>query len=101
MFRNYGPSILISSEAEKKGYHQVLWLTDKKITEIGASNFFFFWVNENGEKELVTAPLDGLVLPGVTRDSILALAREKNEFKVSERYVTIDEFVKALKEKRV
>ena len=62
---------MISREAEKKGYHQVLWLTNKQITEIGASNFFFFWINENGEKELVTCPTDGVALPGVVRDSIL------------------------------
>mmetsp|Transcript_20393 Transcript_20393/g.17711 ORF Transcript_20393/g.17711 Transcript_20393/m.17711 type:complete len:408 (-) Transcript_20393:871-2094(-) len=98
---NYGPTIAVSTEVEKKGYHQVLWLTDDKITEIGASNFCFLWYNEDGEKEFVTAPLDGLVLPGVTRDSVLTLAREKNQFKVSERHTTIHEFVKALKEKRV
>jgi len=34
-------------------------------------NFFVFWHNENGQKELVTSPLEGTILPGVTRDSIL------------------------------
>jgi len=38
-------------------------------------NFFVFMVNEQGEKELITPPLDGSILPGVTRDSMLALAR--------------------------
>merc|ERR1711991_486964 len=41
--------------------------------------------------ELVTAPLDGTILPGVTRDSILQLARDTGEFKVSERYLTMEE----------
>ena len=49
----------------------MLWLCKKRITEIGASNFFFIWYNEDDEIELVTAPVDGLVLPGVIRDSIL------------------------------
>jgi len=98
---NYAPSIMVSSMVEKKGYHQVLWLTDNKITEIGASNFFFFWINEKGEKELVTAPIDGLVLPGVTRDSVLEICREMRKFKVSERYVDIVDFCKAAKENRI
>jgi len=46
-------------------------------------NFFVFWKNENGEDELITPPLDGTILPGVTRDSIIQLYREKREFKVS------------------
>ena len=41
--------------------------------------------------ELATAPLDGTILPGVTRDSILQLARSWNEFTVSERPITIRE----------
>ena len=46
-------------------------------------NFFLFWKNENGEDELITPPLDGTILPGVTRDSILTLCREMHDFKVS------------------
>lgn len=42
------------------------------IMEGGAMNIFFFWVNEQGEKELITCPLNGLILPGITRKSILA-----------------------------
>lgn len=55
-----------------------------KITECGAMNCFIYLKNENGEDELVTPPLDGLTLPGVTRDSILSLAKEWNEFKVGD-----------------
>ena len=54
-----------------------------------------------GEKELVTAPLDGTVLPGVTRDSTLALAREWGEFKVTERKYYFHELAKAADEGRV
>jgi branched-chain amino acid aminotransferase len=64
-------------------------------------NLFLYWINEAGEKELVTPNLDGTILPGVTRDSILTLAKEWNEFKVSERPVKMGEIAKAIQEKRV
>lgn len=53
------------------------------------------------EKELITPPLDGLILPGVTRLSILELAREWNEFHVIERTITMPEVVRAREEGRV
>lgn len=68
--RNYGPSIMLSKQAERRGYSQVLWLVDGKVSEVGTSNIFFFWKN-NGEDELVTPALDGTILPGIVRDSIL------------------------------
>lgn len=64
-------------------------------------NFFVYWRNENGEDELVTPPLDGTILPGITRDSILTLARELEEFKVTIRPFKIQELMKACEEKRV
>jgi branched-chain amino acid aminotransferase len=64
-------------------------------------NFFCLITNEKGEKELVTPALDGTILPGVTRDSMLTLARDWNEFKVSERAITMGEFAKAAAEGRV
>ncbi|KCV67846.1 hypothetical protein H696_05577 [Fonticula alba] len=51
--------------------------------------------------ELITPPLDGTILPGVTRDSILSLAREWNEFKVSERPFTMPQVAQAAKEGRI
>jgi len=98
---NYGPTIKISKEAEQKGFHQVLWLTASKITEIGASNIFFVIINDKGEKELTTAPTDGLALPGVVRDSVLEIGREMKQFKVTERYIGMDEFIKIVQEKRM
>jgi len=51
---------------------------------------------------LVTPPLDkGLILPGVTRQSLVELAESWNEFKVTERYITMAEVHKAIKEKRM
>lgn len=53
------------------------------------------------ERELVTPPLDGLILPGVTRLSLLELAREWKEFHVTERNITMAEIVEAHAENRV
>ncbi len=64
-------------------------------------NFFAFLTNKNGEKELVTPPLDGTILPGVTRDSILQMAREWNEFKVVERPINMVEIREAVNEGRL
>lgn len=97
MGSNYGPTLEIQREAEKQGLQQVLWLfgPDRRITEVGAMNIMLFLVNEAGEKELVTPPLDGLILPGVTRDSLLTLARSWGEFRVSERDITMAEVEQA------
>ena len=64
-------------------------------------NFFVFWKNEDGEDELITPPLDGTILPGVTRDSIITLCKELGEFKVSTKAFKIQNLMKACKEKRV
>lgn len=53
-------------------YMDVLFLFFVSILEVGTSNIFFFWINEEGEKELVTPHLnEGTILPGVIRDTIL------------------------------
>ena len=67
-----------AAEAGERGYSQVLWLfgDNHEITEVGSMNVFFVWVNDDGAKEIVTPPLGrGDILPGVTRRSILELAR--------------------------
>jgi len=101
---NYAPSILISKMAGDMGCQQVLWLSGKneKVTEVGSMNLFVLWINENGEKELITPPLtEGLILPGVTRRSLLDLARQWNEFKITEENFTMADLRKASKEKRL
>ena len=99
---NYAPTIQPGLDAQKHGFSQILWLDPAgNVDEVGAMNFMVFWVNEQGERELVTAPLDGTILPGVTRDSLLTLARSWGEFKVSERRFNIADVVKAIKEQRV
>lgn len=82
---NYAPTLAVQREAEKLGLNQVLWLfgPDQQITEVGAMNVYVFLRNKDGEHELVTPALSGIILPGITRRSIIDLTREWNEFKVS------------------
>ncbi|EPB79008.1 branched-chain-amino-acid transaminase [Ancylostoma ceylanicum] len=101
---NYAPTLKLGEVAKEKGCHQVLWLAgpEHHVTEAGAMNVFLFWKNEQGEDELITASLEsGIILPGVTRQSILELSREMGGFKVTERDFTMNELMKAIKEKRV
>lgn len=83
---------------------------DGKVTEAGASNFFSVWKTPEGKIQLVTAPLDDkIILEGVTRRSILQLARERLEdgksgleaIEIVERNFTMDEVVAAVKEGRI
>lgn len=91
--------------ADQKGYSQILWLLDDYVTEVGTMNFFMLWKNEKGEKELITPSLDygggGIILPGVTRKTILELARQWGEFKVTEGNFKMTELARAVDEGRV
>ncbi|CAF4667712.1 unnamed protein product, partial [Rotaria magnacalcarata] len=57
--------------------------------------------NKKGGNELITPPLNGLILPGVTRQSVLDLARTWTDLTVSEREITMDELMEAHQENRV
>lgn len=62
---NYAPTMKPAAEAASRGYSQVLWVVNDEVTEVGAMNIFFMMINEEGEKQLVTPPLDrGDILPG-------------------------------------
>jgi len=100
---NYAPTIRTQVAAAARGFAQVLWLVgaDAAVTEVGTMNFFVLWRTRAGKVELVTAPLDGTILPGVTRDSMLALARGWGDFAVAERRFTMAELAEALREGRV
>jgi branched-chain amino acid aminotransferase len=92
---NYAATLLPAEEAKKKGFTQVLWLdgVEKKyVEEVGTMNLFFLIGDE-----LITPPLEGTILPGVTRDSVIHLARDW-KIKVLERRISIDEIFKASKE---
>lgn len=84
----------------KDGYQQILWLINDRVTEVGVMNFFVYWTNEQGEKELVTCPLDGTILPGVIRDSVIKTCNEWG-LKVSEKHYTIHDLLKAINENRL
>lgn len=99
---NYAPTIKLQGEIEEKtGADQILWLYKDKILEAGTCNIFFLIKNDDGELELCTAPLDGSILPGITRSSILGLEKEKGRFKVSERFLTIQDLKRLSKEDRL
>jgi len=99
---NYAPTLRSQRHGlQKHGCDQVLWLLHDYVTEVGTMNFFVFWKNEDGEDELVTPPLDGTILPGVTRDTILTLMKEAKEFKVSVRDFKIHDMIRAINEGRM
>jgi branched-chain amino acid aminotransferase len=91
---NYAASMKPAREAQQKGYAQVMWLDAKEhryIEEVGSMNMFFVINNT-----LVTPQLTGSILPGVTRDSVLHLARQWG-MPVEERPVSMDELILAHK----
>lgn len=69
---NYPLTIVPEKSLLKQGYVGILWLWKGIVTEIGAMNIFVYWKNKvTGDPEVVTCPLNGLVLPGITRKSVL------------------------------
>jgi branched-chain amino acid aminotransferase len=87
---------------ELHGCDQVLWLLHDFVTEVGTMNIFVFWKNKvTGQNELITPPLDGTILPGVTRDSIIRLCEELGEFKVVQRKFKIQEVIEAQQDNRL
>ncbi|MFS0781635.1 branched-chain amino acid aminotransferase [Bacillus sp. 1P06AnD] len=89
---NYSASLKAQEVAAKNGSSQVLWLDaleKKYVEEVGAMNIFF---KINGE--VVTPMLNGSILPGVTRNSIIELLKHWN-IPVSERRVSIEEIFEA------
>jgi branched-chain amino acid aminotransferase len=89
---NYAISLLAGEEAHKKGFSQVLWLDGVEktyIEEVGSMNIFF-----KIDGEIITPALQGSILPGVTRDSIIRLARDMG-LPVTERRISIYEIKEA------
>jgi branched-chain amino acid aminotransferase len=91
---NYAASLLPAKKATDKGYQQILWTDSKEhkyFEESGTMNVMFV-IGDT----LVTPPLSSSILAGITRDSILTIAREWG-VKVEERRVSVDEIVEAHK----
>lgn len=89
---NYASSLLASEIAEKKGYSQSLWLDGRErkyIEEVGSMNIFF---KINGT--VITPALNGSILPGITRDSMIHVLKSRN-IAIEERAISIDEVVEA------
>ena len=90
---NYAASLIAGEEAHKKGFSQALWLDGKEgkyIEEVGSMNMFF-----KIDGVLVTPALEGSILPGITRDSVIQLAKHMN-VPVEERKISLQEVLQAL-----
>jgi branched-chain amino acid aminotransferase len=86
---NYAASLFPLGNAKSAGYDEVLYLDareDRYVEEVGAANFFA--VLKSG---IIATPKLGSVLGGITRDSVIRLAKEEFEWEVEERYVDIEE----------
>lgn len=89
---NYAASLRAQEVATEKGYSQVLWLDgreNKYVEEVGSMNIFF---KINGE--VVTPALNGSILEGITRNSILQLLKHWN-IPVTERRISMEEIYQA------
>lgn len=89
---NYAGSLKAQEKAEENGYTQVLWLDGaqkKYIEEVGSMNVMFLI-----DGEVWTAPIEGTVLPGVTRDSILHILRDWG-YPVHEEHLSVDDLMEA------
>lgn len=89
---NYAASFRASHDAKQAGFNEVLWLDgreQKYVQEVGAMNMMFVI-----DGKIVTSELSDTILPGITRDSVLTLAREKG-MEVIEDRVSVDELFEA------
>ncbi len=91
---NYGASFLMTSEAEKLGFSQVLWLDaihKRFMEEVGTMNIFFVY-----NDVIHTAPLDpGTILAGVTRESVIQIAKDFG-YTVKEEMLAIDDLIEGI-----
>jgi branched-chain amino acid aminotransferase len=89
---NYAASLKSQVEAEKEGYSQVLWLdgTERKyVEEVGSMNVFFVI-----DGEVVTPELNGSILPGITRKSVIEVVKSWN-IPISERRISVEDLIRA------
>lgn len=89
---NYAASLYATNLANKEGYTQVMWLDGvhlKYIEEVGSMNIFF-----QIEDEIITPALNGSILAGITRDSVIKLSKSWGK-NVVERRISIDDIYQA------
>jgi branched-chain amino acid aminotransferase len=89
---NYAASLMASEKAKQEGFTQVMWLDaaeHKYVEEVGTMNMFFVI-----DSEVITPPLTGSILPGITRDSAIQIVKDWG-MKVSERSLSIEEVIGA------
>ena len=74
---NDAQALLVTQIAHSQGYNNVLWLHSKEelITSLNDASVFVLIINELGKRELITPPLNGLIVPGVVRQTILEMTR--------------------------
>lgn len=95
---NYAASLYAGEIAHKKGYSQVLWLDaqeKKYVEEVGAMNIFFAY-----NDKIVTSPLTGSILAGITRDSVLKISEDLG-LKPVEKQLSIDEVVEGIETREI
>lgn len=95
---NYAAGMLAQKEAKKEGYSQVLWLDgiyQKYIEEVGAMNIFIQF-----KDEVVTPPLTGTILPGITRMSVIQLLKDWG-YNMNERLIEINEVIEGYEKKKL
>lgn len=95
---NYAASLRASMEAAREGYDQVLWLDAverRYVEEVGSMNICFLY-----DGKVITSPLKGTVLDGITRRSVLALVKEMG-LEVEERALTVDEVLDGVENGRL
>jgi branched-chain amino acid aminotransferase len=91
---NYVASLLAAEEAKKRGFAQVLWTDSTEhryLEEVGTMNMVV-----RIKDELITPPLDGTILGGVTRDSVITLLRDWGLL-INERPIGMEEIISAHK----
>lgn len=90
---NYAASLLAQAQAQDEGCDQVVWLDAAErryVEEMGGMNLFFV-LHEGGITKVVTPALTGTLLPGITRDTLLTMARALG-WVAEERRMTVDEW---------
>ncbi len=94
---NYAASLRASVKAKEKGYAQVLWLdaNHRYIEEVGTMNIFFVF-----KDEIITPSLDGSILAGITRDTVIDLLLQQS-LPVKDRKIGIEEILDRIQKKEL